>query len=196
MISILITRCLNTSEIVLSKLFVVGYISFAMSNGTRHTVFSYSWKWFLCCQSRKHLYVIISFFWSSVCNLICDNHICKGPISMTRPCSISSATNKIERIIREPALSRYGSDDGLLEHREALLEKVNSLFLNWEMRTRFWIRGNLLLVGKFSERFTIKVETFWKIYYKSWNFLIQFPPSWNLPTLSRNTSRWPSIKTF
>jgi len=48
----------------------------------------------------------------------------QGPISMTRPCSISSATNKIERIIREPALSRYGSDDGLLEHREALLEKV------------------------------------------------------------------------
>ena len=107
-----------------------------------------------------------------------------------------SATNKIERIIREPAVSRYGSDDGLLEHCEALLEKVNSLFLNWEMRTRFWIRGNLLLVGKFSERFTIKVETFWKIYYKSWNFLIQFPPSWHLPTLSQNTSRWPSIKTF
>ena len=41
-----------------------------------------------------------------------------------------SATNKIERIIREPAVSRYGSDDGLLEHREALLEKVNSLFVN------------------------------------------------------------------
>ena len=41
-----------------------------------------------------------------------------------------SATNKIERIIREPVVSRYGSDDGLLEHREALLEKVNSLFLN------------------------------------------------------------------
>jgi len=34
-----------------------------------------------------------------------------------------SATNKIERIIREPVVSRYGSDDGLLEHREALLEK-------------------------------------------------------------------------
>jgi len=35
-----------------------------------------------------------------------------------------SATNKIERIIREPVVSRYGSDDGLLEHREALLEKL------------------------------------------------------------------------
>ncbi|KAG2599005.1 hypothetical protein PVAP13_5KG407014 [Panicum virgatum] len=35
-----------------------------------------------------------------------------------------SATNKIERIIREPVVSRYGSDDGLLEHREALLEKA------------------------------------------------------------------------
>ena len=62
-----------------------------------------------------------------------------------------SAMNKIEKIIREPAVSRYGSDDGFLEHCEALLEKVNSLFINW---------GNLLLVGKFSERFTIKVETF------------------------------------
>ena len=40
-----------------------------------------------------------------------------------------SAMNKIEKIIREPAVSRYGSDDGLLEHREALLEKVNSLFV-------------------------------------------------------------------
>ena len=40
-----------------------------------------------------------------------------------------SATNKIERIIREPVVSIYGSDDGLLEHREALLEKVNSLFV-------------------------------------------------------------------
>ena len=75
MISILITRCLNTSEIVLFKLFVVGYISFAIPEN-------------------------------------------------------DSATNKIERIIREPAVRGYGSDDGLLEHREALLEKVNSLFIN------------------------------------------------------------------
>jgi aspartate/methionine/tyrosine aminotransferase len=32
--------------------------------------------------------------------------------------------NKIEKIIREPAVSKYGSDDGLPELREALLEKV------------------------------------------------------------------------
>ena len=37
-----------------------------------------------------------------------------------------SAMNKIEKIIREPAVSRYGSDDGIPELREALLEKVNS----------------------------------------------------------------------
>ena len=48
-----------------------------------------------------------------------------------------SAMNKIEKIIREPAVSRYGSDDGIPELREALLEKVNSLFVKWEMRTRF-----------------------------------------------------------
>ena len=36
-----------------------------------------------------------------------------------------SAMNKIEKIIREPAVSRYGSDDGIPELREALLEKVN-----------------------------------------------------------------------
>ncbi|PAN32548.1 hypothetical protein PAHAL_5G495800 [Panicum hallii] len=35
-----------------------------------------------------------------------------------------SAMNKIEKIIREPAVSRYGSDDGLPELREALLEKL------------------------------------------------------------------------
>lgn len=35
-----------------------------------------------------------------------------------------SAMNKIEKIIREPAVSKYGSDDGLPELREALLEKV------------------------------------------------------------------------
>jgi hypothetical protein len=35
--------------------------------------------------------------------------------------------NKIEKIIREPAINRYSSDDGLPEHREALLEKVNSI---------------------------------------------------------------------
>ena len=40
-----------------------------------------------------------------------------------------SAMNKIEKIIREPAVSRYGSDDGIPELREALLEKVNSLFV-------------------------------------------------------------------
>ncbi|PVH34087.1 hypothetical protein PAHAL_8G139300 [Panicum hallii] len=34
-----------------------------------------------------------------------------------------SAMNKIEKIIREPAINRYSSDDGLPEHREALLEK-------------------------------------------------------------------------
>jgi len=37
-----------------------------------------------------------------------------------------SAMNKIEKIIREPAVSRYGSDDGIPELREALLEKVRS----------------------------------------------------------------------
>ncbi|CAL4965621.1 unnamed protein product [Urochloa decumbens] len=35
-----------------------------------------------------------------------------------------SAMNKIEKIIREPAVSKYGSDDGLPELREALLEKL------------------------------------------------------------------------
>ena len=133
-------------------------------------------------------------FWPSVCNPFSDKHVCKGPISMTRPCSISSATNKIERIIREPAVSRYGFDDGLLEHCEALLEKVNSLFLNWEMRTRFWIRGNLLLVGKFSERFTIKVETFWKIYYKSWNFLIQFSSRLTHPSPHKTPLKGPHVR--
>jgi len=34
--------------------------------------------------------------------------------------------DKIEKIIREPTVSRYGSDDGLPELREALLEKVTS----------------------------------------------------------------------
>ncbi|CAD6235607.1 unnamed protein product [Miscanthus lutarioriparius] len=32
--------------------------------------------------------------------------------------------DKIEKIIREPTVSRYGSDDGLPELREALLEKL------------------------------------------------------------------------
>ena len=105
-----------------------------------------------------------------------------------------SATNKIERIIREPAVSRYGSDDGLLEHCEVLLEKVNSLFINWEMRTRFWIWGNLLLVGKFSERFTIKVETFWKIYYKSWNFLIQFSSRLTHPSPHKTPLKGPHVR--
>jgi len=53
----------RTSEIVLFKLFVVGYILFAIYL-TEHIIqFAYySWKWFLRCQSRKHLYVILSFF--------------------------------------------------------------------------------------------------------------------------------------
>lgn len=37
-----------------------------------------------------------------------------------------SALDKIVKIIREPIVSRYGSDDGLPELREALLEKVTS----------------------------------------------------------------------
>ena len=37
-----------------------------------------------------------------------------------------SALDKIEKIIREPTVSKYGSDDGLPELREALLEKVTS----------------------------------------------------------------------
>ncbi|CAO2181118.1 unnamed protein product [Urochloa humidicola] len=35
-----------------------------------------------------------------------------------------SAMNKVEKIVREPAVSKYGSDDGLPELREALLEKL------------------------------------------------------------------------
>jgi hypothetical protein len=35
-----------------------------------------------------------------------------------------AALNKIEKIIREPSVSKYGADDGLPELREALLEKV------------------------------------------------------------------------
>lgn len=35
-----------------------------------------------------------------------------------------SALDKIEKIFREPTLSRYGSDDGLPKLREALLGKV------------------------------------------------------------------------
>lgn len=39
-----------------------------------------------------------------------------------------SALDKIEKIVREPAVSKYGSDDGLPELREALLEKVTSFY--------------------------------------------------------------------
>jgi len=39
-----------------------------------------------------------------------------------------SALDKIEKIIREPTVSKYGSDDGLPELREALLEKVTSFY--------------------------------------------------------------------
>jgi len=39
-----------------------------------------------------------------------------------------SALDKIEKIVREPTVSKYGSDDGLLELREALLEKVTSFY--------------------------------------------------------------------
>lgn len=39
-----------------------------------------------------------------------------------------SAMAKVEKIIREPTLSKYGSDDGLPELREALLEKVTSFY--------------------------------------------------------------------
>jgi len=35
-----------------------------------------------------------------------------------------SALDKIEKIVREPTVSKYGSDDGLPELREALLEKL------------------------------------------------------------------------
>lgn len=40
-----------------------------------------------------------------------------------------SALDKIEKIVREPTVSKYGSDDGLPELREALLEKVTSFYL-------------------------------------------------------------------
>jgi hypothetical protein len=40
----------------------------------------------------------------------------------------ASAMAKVEKIIREPTLSKYGSDDGLPELREALLEKVTSFY--------------------------------------------------------------------
>jgi aromatic aminotransferase len=35
-----------------------------------------------------------------------------------------SVMNKVKEIIWEPSISKYGSDDGLPELREALLEKV------------------------------------------------------------------------
>jgi hypothetical protein len=35
-----------------------------------------------------------------------------------------SAMNKVKEIIWEPSISKYGSDDGLPELREALFEKV------------------------------------------------------------------------
>jgi aromatic aminotransferase len=35
-----------------------------------------------------------------------------------------SAMNKVKEIIWEPSISKYGSDDGLPELREALLENV------------------------------------------------------------------------
>jgi hypothetical protein len=42
-----------------------------------------------------------------------------------------SAMAKVEKIIREPTLSKYGSDDGLPELREALFEKVTSFYLEY-----------------------------------------------------------------
>jgi aspartate/methionine/tyrosine aminotransferase len=35
------------------------------------------------------------------------------------------ALKKVEKIIREPAVSKYGADDGLPQLREALLEKLH-----------------------------------------------------------------------
>jgi hypothetical protein len=35
-----------------------------------------------------------------------------------------AALSKVEKIIREPSISKYGADDGLPELREALLKKV------------------------------------------------------------------------